>query len=93
MALRFSRVSAIRPSVSLSKTPKYANWNRFLATVEGNTTRQMPILQPNATPVSHDRATFTIRVSEMNPRFFVNLVLICFVRMAQYSTASLSAPN
>ena len=76
MALRFSRLRATRPTVSLSKPLKYANLNRFLATVEGNTTRQMPALQPKATPVSRDRATFTIRVNQPSPRLFVNLVLI-----------------
>lgn len=34
---------------------------RYLATVEANTPRQMPVSRPMATPVSHDRATFTIR--------------------------------
>lgn len=93
MALRFSRVGATRPSVSLAKPFKYASRHRFLATVEGNTTRQMPALQPQATPVSHDRATFTIRVSDMNVCLFDNLALIEFDRMAQYSVASLSVPN
>ncbi|MCJ1230880.1 Multifunctional pyrimidine synthesis protein CAD [Toensbergia leucococca] len=36
--------------------------SRFLATVEGNTPRQMPASpRVRATPISHDRATFTIR--------------------------------
>ncbi|KAI9676188.1 MAG: Multifunctional pyrimidine synthesis protein CAD [Caeruleum heppii] len=34
---------------------------RYMASVEGNTPRQMPVSRPRATPVSHDRATFTIR--------------------------------
>jgi len=35
---------------------------RGLASVEGNTPRQMPASRARATPVSYDRATFTIRV-------------------------------
>lgn len=35
---------------------------RFLATVEGSAGRAMPATRPKATPISHDRATFTIRV-------------------------------
>lgn len=57
----------MRPSLSLTKPTKHTNSLRFLATVEGNTSRQMPARRAKATPVSHDRATFTIRVSETNP--------------------------
>ena len=35
---------------------------RGLASVEGNMPRQMPASRARATPVSYDRATFTIRV-------------------------------
>ncbi len=35
---------------------------RYLATVEANTPRQVPVSNLRTTPVSHDRATFTIRV-------------------------------
>ncbi|KAJ6257479.1 Dihydroorotase [Drechslerella dactyloides] len=35
---------------------------RSLATVTGSTGRLMPKINRGATPVSHDRATFTIRV-------------------------------
>lgn len=34
---------------------------RFLATVEGSVGRQMPLTRARATPVSHDRATLTVR--------------------------------
>ncbi|TAQ86367.1 hypothetical protein B7494_g5331 [Chlorociboria aeruginascens] len=40
---------------------KIARQTRFLATVEGSAGRAMPAIRPRATPVSHDRATFTIR--------------------------------
>jgi len=35
---------------------------RFLATIQNNTSRQMPRVRSRATPVSHERATFTIKV-------------------------------
>lgn len=35
--------------------------HRLLATVQANTERQMPAFRQRSTPVSHDRATFTIR--------------------------------
>ncbi|KFY17242.1 hypothetical protein V492_00803 [Pseudogymnoascus sp. VKM F-4246] len=34
---------------------------RFLATVESGVGRTMPVTRPRATPIAHDRATFTIR--------------------------------
>jgi len=34
---------------------------RFLATIEGSAGRAMPVSRVRSTPVSHDRATFTIR--------------------------------
>lgn len=76
MALRFFRASGIRPSASLSKPFKYANGARFLATVEGNPPRQIPALQPKATPISHETATFTIRVCETYPHLFAKPILI-----------------
>ena len=76
MALRFSRVSAMRPSVSPAKPSTFGKWTRFLATVEGNTgntLRQMPARRAKASPVSHGKATFTIRVCEVNPRLLADL--------------------
>ncbi|KFY01082.1 hypothetical protein V490_01088, partial [Pseudogymnoascus sp. VKM F-3557] len=35
--------------------------SRFLATVQSDAGRTMPVRRPRATPISHDRATFTIR--------------------------------
>ena len=48
--------SGIKPTTFQSKVG-----TRFLATVDGNTPRQMPHTRQRSTPVSHDRATFTIR--------------------------------
>lgn len=35
---------------------------RFLATVDASAGRVMPTTRPRATPISHDRATLTLRV-------------------------------
>ncbi|MCJ1362063.1 Multifunctional pyrimidine synthesis protein CAD [Acarospora aff. strigata] len=40
---------------------KIGSQSRFLATVQHNTLRQMPVSRMRATPISHDRATLTIR--------------------------------
>ncbi len=49
-------------SRGLSARPVRARFlQRTLATVETNTERQMPVARARATPVSHDRATLTIR--------------------------------
>lgn len=53
---------AFKPTAKIPLSINTGSQARFLATVEGNTPRQMPISRPRATPVSHDRATFTIRV-------------------------------
>lgn len=61
MFARFMRPVApqarLRYTFSLRAGPRA----RTLATVEGNTERQMPVSREKATRVSHDRATFTIR--------------------------------
>ncbi len=56
------RTSAIKPTNGLRNPLKIASAARSFATVEDNTVRQMPVTRPRATPVSYDRATFTIRV-------------------------------
>ena len=38
---------------------------RFLASVEAGVGRAMPVTRPRATPIAHDRATFTIKVCEV----------------------------
>lgn len=52
---------ALKSRVGLQKPLGSTMPARYLATVEGNTPRQMPVSRARATPVSHDRATFTIR--------------------------------
>jgi len=46
---------------------RFAQQARFLATVEGSAGRVMPATRPRATPISHDRATLTIRVCYLLP--------------------------
>lgn len=43
---------------------RIAQHARYMATVEGSAGRVMPEKRARATPISHDRATFTIRVRE-----------------------------
>ncbi|KAI9696456.1 MAG: Multifunctional pyrimidine synthesis protein CAD [Candelina mexicana] len=55
------RTSVVKPTHGFRGVLKTSQTTRFFATVEGNTGRQMPVSKPRATPVSYDRATFTIR--------------------------------
>lgn len=66
MLLRLCQKTPLEPLKRFNQAFKVIGQARYLATVEGNTTRQMPFTRTKATPVSHDRATFTIRV-ESNP--------------------------
>ena len=59
---RFVKPAAFKP-VGFMRHGGYQA--RFLATVEGSVGRQMPISSQRSTPISRDRATFTIRVSFM----------------------------
>ncbi|KAI9832792.1 MAG: Multifunctional pyrimidine synthesis protein CAD [Sarea resinae] len=61
MFARIFKQTAAKPNFSHGLASKVVSQTRFLATVEGNTLRQMPASRARATPVSHDRATFTIR--------------------------------
>lgn len=59
-----SRLLRQAPSGPLGGIKRFLNpvsQTRFLATVEGNTPRQMHAPKARPTPISHDRATFTIR--------------------------------
>jgi carbamoyl-phosphate synthase small subunit len=60
MFTRFVKPAAFKPTGFSAKIIGQA---RGLATVEGSAGRTMPVRRPRATPISHDRATFTIRVS------------------------------
>lgn len=61
MFTRFVKSAAFKPA-SFYRSTKIVGQARGLATVEGSAGRTMPANRPQATPVSHDRATFTIRV-------------------------------
>jgi carbamoyl-phosphate synthase small subunit len=61
MFTRFVKPAAFKPT-GFSPSTKIIGQARGLATVEGSAGRTMPVRRPRATPVSHDRATFTIRV-------------------------------
>jgi len=60
MFSRFVKPTAFK-SAGFSLNARIAQQTRFLATVEGSAGRAMPFNRPRATPISHDRATFTIR--------------------------------
>lgn len=60
MFSRFVKPAAFKPAGGIYN--RLAQQARFLATVEGSVGRAMPATRPRATPISHDRATFTIRV-------------------------------
>lgn len=60
MFSRFVKPAAFKPTGY--GIQRVAQQTRFLATVEGSAGRAMPYTRPRATPISHDRATFTIRV-------------------------------
>lgn len=58
MFARFAKTAAFKPAGIHTRIAQQA---RFLAT-EGSAGRAMPKTRAKATPISHDRATFTIRV-------------------------------
>lgn len=62
MLARLRRPALLDSLTAVNRFSRPGVHARFLATV-GNTPRQMPDPRPRATPISHDRATFTIRVS------------------------------
>jgi hypothetical protein len=61
MFSRFVKPTAFKPT-GFYRFAKVVGQARGLATVQGSAGRTMPVHRPRATPVSHDRATFTIRV-------------------------------
>ena len=56
------RPAPLKAAAAAAGVLKPVSQARFFATVEHNTRRVMPAFRGRATPVSHDRATFTIRV-------------------------------
>jgi hypothetical protein len=61
MFTQLVKPAAFKP-IGLYSLTRIARQVRTLATIEGSAGRTMPVTRPRATPVSHDRATFTIRV-------------------------------
>jgi carbamoyl-phosphate synthase small subunit len=61
MFARLVKPAAFKPA-GLGIKNRIAQQARFLATVEGSAGRVLPETRPKATSISHDRATFTIRV-------------------------------
>jgi carbamoyl-phosphate synthase small subunit len=59
MFARFVKPTAFKAAGGYGRIAQQA---RFLATVEGSAGRSMPVTRPKATPISHDRATLTLRV-------------------------------
>ncbi|PBP25005.1 hypothetical protein BUE80_DR004195 [Diplocarpon rosae] len=58
MFARFMRPAAYNRAGEIQRMTMQA---RFIATVEGSAGRAMPAIRPRASPISHNRATFTIR--------------------------------
>lgn len=61
------RLRSTRQWTALKRPIARSQCVRSLATAQEVTPRQMPVSRVRSTPVSHDRATFTIRVSHLGP--------------------------
>lgn len=61
MFARFTKASALKGAGLAFNGRLARQQSRLLATVEGSVGREMPPKKTRATPISHDRATFTIR--------------------------------
>jgi len=57
----FSRIIR-QQALKLNVASKIRVQSRFLATVQGSSERKMPAFKARPTPVSRERATFTIKV-------------------------------
>src|SRR5215469_16151796 len=64
---------------------------RFMATIQTNSIHRMPQVRPKGTPVSRERATFTIKV-RYDPTYHV-VTHRHFIRMAQSTMARVLAPK
>jgi len=60
MFARFIKPTGFKAAAGVQM--RIAQQARYMATVEGSTGRVMPGKKARSTPISHDRATFTIRV-------------------------------
>ena len=89
MFTRFVKPAGAFKAAGFGLQSRLANQARFLATVEGSAGRAMPITRPKATPVSHDRATFTIRVCWNQLAGWREFLLnFCVDRMDPFSMAN-----
>jgi len=59
---QFLNPAAVRSAGVLGRVTKTQAQARFMATVQHNTARQVPTPHRKATPISTERATFTIKV-------------------------------
>lgn len=83
------RPAPLKAAAAALSALKPVSQERFFATVEQNTPRVMPALRGRATPVSHDRATFTIRVGLIFRSIIIDKAsLISFSRTDLSSMAS-----
>jgi len=62
MMSHFFKPATARSANVLGRATKNRAQARFMASVEGNTPRQVPVPQRKSTPISTERATFTIKV-------------------------------
>jgi len=88
---KFLKPAALKPAAFTIRS-RIVQQTRFMATVEGSAGRAMPLTRPKATPISHDRATFTIKVRMQLARG-IEFWLTLRERMAQSSTANPLVPN
>lgn len=75
MMSQFFKPTAARSAGALGLATKTRAQARMMATVQGNTPRQMATPQRIATPISTERATFTIKVCSLRNRT-LNIPLI-----------------
>ena len=71
MFSRLMKAAPLGPQKAFRQAIRVPLQARYLATVETNTPRQMPVGRGRATPISHDRATFTIRVQPESVKAYV----------------------
>jgi hypothetical protein len=62
MLSQLLKPSAVRSASVLGQVTKNRIQARFLASVQTNTAREVPTPQRKSTPISSERATFTIKV-------------------------------
>lgn len=65
MLSQLFKPSAVRSANVLGQVTKTRTQARYLATVHSNTPREIPSPGRKATPISTERATFTIKVRKL----------------------------